>query len=144
VVFAYLLLVYSFIWFIWFFPLLNCLCTNCLLSTFAQAERLYDILPGLELTPSFHAQLHRLLPKAPVVVIYMNCLFIHLFNFFFGLQMPRLTTDMHKYNKIYTISVSNTVLLTAHLGYVNYCLFFEQIKLRVTMQYKLTLICHIK
>ena len=38
----------------------------------AQAERLYDFVPGMELIPSFHGQLHRLLPKAPVVVIYRN------------------------------------------------------------------------
>jgi len=39
-------------------------------STFGlvQWERLYDFMPGMELMPSF--QLHRLLPKAPVMVIY--------------------------------------------------------------------------
>jgi len=35
-----------------------------------QAERLYDFFPGMELTPSFNRQQPRLLPKAPVVVIY--------------------------------------------------------------------------
>ena len=47
-----------------------CIALEFLCKWLMQAERLYDFLPGMELAPSFQRQLPRILPKAPVVVIY--------------------------------------------------------------------------